>query len=354
VCCATAPEKPGCAPLLRVLGLLNADATLSPDKLKKYRQLNAMCQAIEHAVGGALRQRSDRPLLFVDLCSGSSSHLALLLAFSARFRWERPAHILAVDADATRVVAAKQRASLLGFRSETLHYITSRVASLDAWEKVYAAGFPAAAAAATGRGVRPPHGVFALHACDTATDEAIAFAVRSRARALLIAPCCDAFVVMAQARRSLTPSLSRPCFRSVPPRADASAVVAAESLDTAVVTDTLLDVFVYSLLLGVVALTVYSLVVTLQKSNEEYGGWTPRDDEEVLGAARNPEQRLQSGARYDPVTEQWTYPDPAAVKPSAKVGRAPSAAAADEEASNRYERRMRKKQKAAEKARKRR
>ena len=192
MCCATAPEKPGCAPLLRVLGLLNADATLSPDKLKKYRQLNAMCQAIEHAVGGALRQRSDRPLLFVDLCSGSSSHLALLLAFSARFRWERPAHILAVDADATRVVAAKQRASLLGFRSETLHYITSRVASLDAWEKVYAAGFPAAAAAATGRGVRPPHGVFALHACDTATDEAIAFAVRSRARALLIAPCCQA------------------------------------------------------------------------------------------------------------------------------------------------------------------
>ena len=45
-------------------------------------------------------------------------------------------------------------------------------------------------------------------------------------------------------------------------------------------TDTLLDLGVYALLAGVAGLTLYSVFVTLQKSNEEYGGWTPRDDEE--------------------------------------------------------------------------
>jgi hypothetical protein len=34
--------------------------------------------------------------------------------------------------------------------------------------------------------------VFALHACDTATDEALHFGVRSRSHALLVAPCCQA------------------------------------------------------------------------------------------------------------------------------------------------------------------
>src|SRR6185437_16912575 len=35
-----------------------------------------------------------------------------------------------------------------------------------------------------------PDIVFALHACDTATDDAIALTVRSRAKLLLSVPCC--------------------------------------------------------------------------------------------------------------------------------------------------------------------
>lgn len=124
---------------------------------------------------------------------------------------------------------------------------------------------------------------------------------------------------------------------------------AATASDSAVFTDTLLDVGVYSLLFLVVALTVYSLVVTLQKSNDEYGGWTPRDDEEVSRAARSDDGRLRAGARYDPITEQWTYPD--AQQSTAKVGRAPTAASgvADADSGNRYEKRMMKKQKQKQK-----
>ena len=125
----------------------------------------------------------------------------------------------------------------------------------------------------------------------------------------------------------------------------------AEPANTAVLTDTLLDIGVYGLLALVVALTLYSLVVTLQKSNEEYGGWTPRDDEEITQAARSDDGRLRAGARYDPVTEQWTYPD-AAEQRAAKVGRAPAAAAsspAADDPTNRYDRRMLKKRKKANK-----
>ncbi|MGH3715751.1 MAG: class I SAM-dependent methyltransferase [Micromonosporaceae bacterium] len=51
----------------------------------------------------------------------------------------------------------------------------------------------------------PPHTVLALHACDTATDEALARAVRWRARHILAAPCCH-HELSAQLRAAPTPA----------------------------------------------------------------------------------------------------------------------------------------------------
>lgn len=126
----------------------------------------------------------------------------------------------------------------------------------------------------------------------------------------------------------------------------ASPLTLVADLDTAVITDTLLDIGVYTILFGVAALTIYSLVVTLQKSNEEYGGWTPRDDEDI--SQLSSQERLRPGARYDPVTEQWMYPAPAE-KQGPQVGRADAvntaASAGADSATNRYDRRMAKKRK---------
>merc|ERR1712224_516778 len=104
-----------------------------------------------------------------------------------------------------------------------------------------------------------------------------------------------------------------------------------------------LDIGVYGVLAGVVGLTLYSLVVTLQQSNDKYGGCTPeqaRKREEVLNSPKTGDL-LQSGAVYGPVTEQWTYPKPVKEKASARVGRDEAGGAAG----NRYDRRMQKKRK---------
>ncbi|HYE41520.1 MAG TPA: SAM-dependent methyltransferase, partial [Ramlibacter sp.] len=50
--------------------------------------------------------------------------------------------------------------------------------------------------------------VTALHACDTTTDDAIAFGLRKQARAMALVPCCQAEVA-AQLRRNKALSLSR-------------------------------------------------------------------------------------------------------------------------------------------------
>ena len=114
------------------------------------------------------------------------------------------------------------------------------------------------------------------------------------------------------------------------------------------VTDTLLDLGVYTLLAGVVALTAYSLYVTLDQSNKEYGGWTPKD--EFDDGTIKDTSGIRKNARYDPMTEQWTYMSEEE-KAAPRVGRSPAPAAAD--GANRYTKRMEKKRKAAAKAKKR-
>ena len=52
---------------------------------------------------------------------------------------------------------------------------------------------------------RPPEVVLALHACDTATDEALARAVEWEAALVLAAPCCH-HDIAAQLRRNPTPA----------------------------------------------------------------------------------------------------------------------------------------------------
>lgn len=188
---ALRPDKPGVASLLRVMGLLDADGSMGSESLRKYRQVNSMHDSIAHALAAPLSRRSSTPLRLVDLCSGQS-YLALLLAFCARERWRRPAQVLAVDADPKRLAASQKRAALLGFGPEVLRFRHSRIEDLARWTTEYADAFGTSAASARGStsGVAP-HGVFALHACDTATDAALAYALHAASEAVLVAPCCQ-------------------------------------------------------------------------------------------------------------------------------------------------------------------
>mmetsp|Transcript_4103 Transcript_4103/g.12916 ORF Transcript_4103/g.12916 Transcript_4103/m.12916 type:complete len:179 (-) Transcript_4103:260-796(-) len=149
--------------------------------------------------------------------------------------------------------------------------------------------------------------------------------------------------------------------RAVAPTATAtggpagSGSAAAFSLLTAdAVVDTILDIGVYTLLAGVVGITLYSIFVTLDESNKTQGGWQKRDDAEVPEQPQrygevpaDVESRLRSGAVYDPVTDEWTMPkEPAASKAAAAGGGGGAEV-------NRYERRARKKAKAQMKKKKR-
>ena len=65
--------------------------------------------------------------------------------------------------------------------------------------------------------------------------------------------------------------------------------------------------YLYALLALVVGLTIYSIFVTLQSSNEKYGGCTKDGREDDLRPEEYSDSgdRLRPGAVYDPATDQW-------------------------------------------------
>lgn len=156
--------------LLRALGLLDGDATMPPARVRKFMQINHVAKALRPAMA-ELRARHDVVHL-VDAGCGRS-YLTLLLAWLARAHGHRLS-VLGVDRNADVIAECQRRTAL---------------AELDDVVRFEAAPLEAIIDREAARGI---HGVFALHACDTATCDAIALGVTAGADLVAVAPCCQA------------------------------------------------------------------------------------------------------------------------------------------------------------------
>jgi SAM-dependent methyltransferase len=156
------------APLLRAIGLLHRDASMPPPQVRKYFQVAHMVTLLEPATR---ELRARHPVIRLLDAGCGRSYLSLLLAWCARHRWGHRLEVLGVDRNPAVVDEARRRAALAGLDD----VVAFAAAPLD--------GFTPPA---------PVHGVIALHACDTATCDAIALGVGLGADLIAVAPCCQA------------------------------------------------------------------------------------------------------------------------------------------------------------------
>ncbi|NVB81737.1 MAG: SAM-dependent methyltransferase [Kofleriaceae bacterium] len=155
------------AVLLRALGLLRDDASLPPDRARKYFQINHMVALLLPALR-ELRARHPRVRLLDAGCG--RSYLTLLIAWCARHVWNWELEVIGVDRNPDLIAEARRRAEIAGL-DEAVRLEVGTVEAVDA---------------------RDVHGVVALHACDTATCDALALGVSLGAELLAVAPCCQA------------------------------------------------------------------------------------------------------------------------------------------------------------------
>jgi SAM-dependent methyltransferase len=131
----------------------------------KFHQINEFLRLVDQALG-ALEPGTD--LEIVD-CGCGNAYLTFAAYHYLRDVRGVPAHVVGVDVNEEIIGHAAGLRDSLGW--EGLEFRVSRIADYQ----------PA----------RPPDLVLSLHACDTATDEAIAQGILWESRIILAAPCCQ-------------------------------------------------------------------------------------------------------------------------------------------------------------------
>ena len=171
---AEIPElRPGqSVELLKELHILTRDGRLNQDSRRKLKQVSHLFQFIEPLLEEAAAQ-GHAPSL-ADHGAGKS-YLGFIL-YDLYFKALGRGQIYGIETRSELVDKSRQLAKRLGF--DRMAFLNLSVA-----ESADAAGLPERIDIVT-----------ALHACDTATDDAIAFGLQKRARAMVIVPCCQAEV----------------------------------------------------------------------------------------------------------------------------------------------------------------
>lgn len=163
-------EPDGSADLLRVIGIMNPDGTISTKAAKKYKQVNhfvELCRPAWERQTARRQATAEAPLRVLDVACGNG-YLTFVLAEALRLA-EIPTAVHGIDLREDVIENCRQRAQSLG--RDDMTFTVGRIAdsSPDA----------------------TPDVLMALHACDTATDEALALGIRLETPVLLVAPCCQ-------------------------------------------------------------------------------------------------------------------------------------------------------------------
>jgi len=158
--------------LLQELHILTREGKLNQDSRRKLKQVNHLFGFIEKILQ-ELPASPQGPTL-ADHGAGKS-YLGFIV-YDLYMRALGRGHIYGVESRSELVAASQALAQRLGF--ERMRFLNTSVA------------------AAAHSDVIPPQIdlVTALHACDTATDDAIAFGLAKQARAMVLVPCCQAEV----------------------------------------------------------------------------------------------------------------------------------------------------------------
>jgi hypothetical protein len=173
--------------LLKELHILTRDGKMNQDSRRKLKQVNHLCQFIEPLL--AQLREGEQALSLVDHGAGKS-YLGFILYDLFLKSINDDSHVYSIETRAELVERSRELANRLDFeRMSFLH--------LSVAESISSSLLPATVDIVT-----------ALHACDTATDDAITFALKKKARFIVLVPCCQAEVA-ATLRRLKGQSLAR-------------------------------------------------------------------------------------------------------------------------------------------------
>jgi SAM-dependent methyltransferase len=150
---------------LQATGIMDDQGRVRPSMQGKFSQINEFLKLLEHT--GELERFEKTPVHILD-CGCGSAYLAFAAYHYLNNVCAIPTHLTGIDTNATLIQKDNRQSELLHFANACFQI----AAIIDYVPQEL------------------PDIVFALHACDTATDEAIYQGIVSQSRLIMCAPCC--------------------------------------------------------------------------------------------------------------------------------------------------------------------
>jgi len=149
-------------PIFKALDMSDVLGRIKPSKMDKYKQVEEFLRLLAPTIEGEIKDQDS--LSVVDLGCG---HAYLTFAVQEHFKSKyKSVSVLGVD---ERLDSKEHNEKVAEKLKVDAKFLAAKIADTPA-QKVDIA--------------------IALHACDTATDDAIAWAVKNEAKVIMVAPCC--------------------------------------------------------------------------------------------------------------------------------------------------------------------
>ncbi len=152
--------------LLREIGILAANGKIKNDMIRKYNQIDRFVELIDDLLKDLLKEHESITILD---CGCGKSYLTFVLNYYIKEVLKKPCYFIGLDNSSTVIEASKKIADNLGYNN--MEFKVTDISNYKAQRDV--------------------HMVISLHACNTATDQAIALAVNNNVKSIVVVPCCQ-------------------------------------------------------------------------------------------------------------------------------------------------------------------
>lgn len=153
-------------PFLIKLGVMNQEGKVYPAKMDKFKQINRFVEIVEDVLP-SLKQKNC--LKIIDFGCGKA-YLTFALYHYLKISKGYEVSVTGLDLKEELIFQCRTLANTLGYQQD-LQFIQGSIKDYHTEEK--------------------PDIIISLHACDTATDEALNQAVKWEAKIILSVPCCQ-------------------------------------------------------------------------------------------------------------------------------------------------------------------
>ena len=179
-------KPPKANTLLKEIGIMGENGKVKNDMVRKYNQIDHFVELISDHL-----KRIDGKVEVLD-CACGKSYLSFALNYYLRDVLKKDCHVTGVDYSEVVIKASKKSAENMGYSNMT--FVKADLTDYKV--------------------TTPPDVVISLHACDIATDMAIAAGINNGAKAIFAVPCCHKELLGQYSYDEFAPLLKHGIFKA--------------------------------------------------------------------------------------------------------------------------------------------